>query len=411
MATGTSAGVQGAGWDRGAHGSAVRRPPPRETQPFRVDDEGDTRSARRASAASPGKQSARTTAAGMPSSAPRDTAEPRPARTASDRRPDAASDAGRRDAGTEEPASAEQGPPAGQAAAPPTDSAPALVAAAAGETKGGDLDDETDGSDSAEAPPSPDGVFLSLAPAPAAPQPTAGGAPAGENAATAAIEAHGPSAHAEAASAAAERSMTQARAKDQLGEAAAAAPGGPVTADAAPALPSDATLPAPAQTAPAAVDAPADIAGASTRSEPAGPPVTLGAVPITIGLRALAGSNRFEIRLDPADLGRIEVSLDIDREHRAKAHLVVERPETLALLQRDARSLEQALAQAGFEASDAAVSFSLRDGSGGQGQAGGGDSGRPQGRTPHGAGEAELAPVPAAPVMRLAGRSGLDIRI
>ncbi|MBY0296452.1 MAG: flagellar hook-length control protein FliK [Methylobacterium sp.] len=128
-------------------------------------------------------------------------------------------------------------------------------------------------------------------------------------------------------------------------------------------------------------------------------------------MRALAGSNRFEIRLDPADLGRIDVSLDIDREHRAKAHLVVERPETLALLQRDARNLEQALAQAGFDATEAAVSFSLRDGTGGQGQAGREEPGRPQGRTPHGPGEGEPAPVPVAPVLRLTGRSALDIRI
>jgi flagellar hook-length control protein FliK len=88
---------------------------------------------------------------------------------------------------------------------------------------------------------------------------------------------------------------------------------------------------------------------------------------------------------------------------------VVERPETLALLQRDARHLEQALAQAGFEANEAAVSFSLRDGSGGQGQTGREESGRPQGRTPHGTGEAE--PGPVAPVLRLTGRSALDIRI
>ena len=65
-------------------------------------------------------------------------------------------------------------------------------------------------------------------------------------------------------------------------------------------------------------------------------PVPLGAVAMTIGLRSLAGSNRFEISLDPKDLGRIDVNLDIDKDNgTVTAHLTVDRPETLALLQRD----------------------------------------------------------------------------
>ncbi|GJE03860.1 flagellar hook-length control protein FliK [Methylobacterium isbiliense] len=271
--------------------------------------------------------------------------------------------------------------------------------------------DGTDGSDAAAAPPSPDALLWPLAPAPAPPQPTAAGTPAGETTAAAAAIPRTPPARpeAEAASVAAEQTTPHARAKDRIGETAAPAPGGTIAAEAAAAFAAEAVPPPPAPTAPAAVDAPAEVPAAPARSEPAASPVALGAVPIAIGMRALAGSNRFEIRLDPADLGRIDVSLDIDREHRAKAHLVVERPETLALLQRDVRHLEQALAQAGFEANEAAVSFSLRDGSGGQGQTGREESGRPQGRTPHGTGEAE--PGPVAPVLRLTGRSALDIRI
>ncbi len=68
-------------------------------------------------------------------------------------------------------------------------------------------------------------------------------------------------------------------------------------------------------------------------------PVPLGAVPMTIGLRALSGSNNFEIRLDPKDLGRIEVNLAIDTgTNTVQATLMVDRPETLALLQRDAEA-------------------------------------------------------------------------
>ncbi|WP_289052791.1 flagellar hook-length control protein FliK, partial [uncultured Methylobacterium sp.] len=119
-----------------------------------------------------------------------------------------------------------------------------------------------------------------------------------------------------------------------------------------------------------AVDAKATDARAGTGTgaadAPQGRPAVsvqapLSAVPMTVGMRALSGTNRFEIRLDPIELGRIDVRLDIDREHGVKAHLVVERPETLALLQRDAGSLQQALAQAGLNPGDGALSFSLRD--------------------------------------------------
>jgi flagellar hook-length control protein FliK len=136
----------------------------------------------------------------------------------------------------------------------------------------------------------------------------------------------------------------------------------------------------------------------------------LSAVPITIGMRALAGSNRFEIRLDPYELGRIDVRLDIDRQHGAvKAHLVVDRPETLALLQRDAGSLQQALTQAGFDPGEAGLSFSLRDGGGENPQRD--QAGRPQGaeRAGPAAGETEAQPLP--PLRTLGQRLGLDLRI
>jgi flagellar hook-length control protein FliK len=89
--------------------------------------------------------------------------------------------------------------------------------------------------------------------------------------------------------------------------------------------------------------------------------VPLAAVPIEIGLKSLAGINQFEIRLDPVELGRIEVRLEIDQEGGVKAHLSVDRVETLALLQRDAKTLERAFDQAGLKLSDGSIDLSLRD--------------------------------------------------
>jgi flagellar hook-length control protein FliK len=77
-------------------------------------------------------------------------------------------------------------------------------------------------------------------------------------------------------------------------------------------------------------------------------------------LRSLAGLSRFEIRLEPEDLGRIDVRLDIDGD-TVRAHLAVDRVETLALLQRDARTLERAFEQAGLKPSEGGLDLSLRD--------------------------------------------------
>jgi flagellar hook-length control protein FliK len=87
----------------------------------------------------------------------------------------------------------------------------------------------------------------------------------------------------------------------------------------------------------------------------------LALVPIEIGLKAAAGLNRFEIRLDPEELGRIDVRLDLGDDGSVSAKLVVDRVETLALLQRDARTLERAFEQIGLKTSGEGIAMTLRD--------------------------------------------------
>lgn len=94
------------------------------------------------------------------------------------------------------------------------------------------------------------------------------------------------------------------------------------------------------------------------------PSTPIHVVPIEIGMRALAGARQFDIRLDPAELGRIDVNLSISDKGEVSAKLVVDRVETLHLLQRDARTLERAFEQAGLKPSDSGVDISLRDDSG-----------------------------------------------
>lgn len=93
--------------------------------------------------------------------------------------------------------------------------------------------------------------------------------------------------------------------------------------------------------------------------------VPLTGIAVEIAARALEGKHRFEIRLDPPELGRIDVRLDVGRDEQVTARLVVERAETLDLLRRDAPALERALQSAGLRTNDSALEFSLRDQTGG----------------------------------------------
>ena len=71
------------------------------------------------------------------------------------------------------------------------------------------------------------------------------------------------------------------------------------------------------------------------------------------------GVNRFEIRVDPPELGRLDVTMEVQSDGKVRVHMVVERAEALDFLQRDARALEKALADAGLDADSDSVSFSL----------------------------------------------------
>ncbi len=77
--------------------------------------------------------------------------------------------------------------------------------------------------------------------------------------------------------------------------------------------------------------------------------------------RAVAnGRDRISIALVPADLGRIDISLDFERGGKISAVIAVDRPQTLELLQRDQRGLERALQDAGFKTDSGSLSFNLR---------------------------------------------------
>jgi flagellar hook-length control protein FliK len=89
--------------------------------------------------------------------------------------------------------------------------------------------------------------------------------------------------------------------------------------------------------------------------------VPLSGLAMEIAASVQSGKSRFEIRLDPADLGRIDVRIDVDRQGQVTSHLTVEKPETLSMLRQDAPQLQRALNDAGLSTGDGGLQFSLRD--------------------------------------------------
>lgn len=74
------------------------------------------------------------------------------------------------------------------------------------------------------------------------------------------------------------------------------------------------------------------------------------------------GQNEFTIRLNPPEMGRIDVRLEFQADGGVKAALSAEKPETLSLLQRDSSALERALNDAGVKTNSGSLNFSLQQG-------------------------------------------------
>ncbi len=81
-------------------------------------------------------------------------------------------------------------------------------------------------------------------------------------------------------------------------------------------------------------------------------------VEIQLARHAAAGRSHFTLRLDPPELGRVQVSLQFSGDGRVEAAVRADHPHALDLLQRDARMLERALSQAGLR-TEGGVQFSL----------------------------------------------------
>jgi flagellar hook-length control protein FliK len=107
-------------------------------------------------------------------------------------------------------------------------------------------------------------------------------------------------------------------------------------------------------------------------------------------------STRFELRLDPPELGRVEVRLEVSRDHRVTAVVAADNPQALSELARHARDLEQALQSAGLELGENGLSFDLRERERESADADADTSGAADGHA--GGDDGEQAPLLARPV-------------
>ncbi len=116
---------------------------------------------------------------------------------------------------------------------------------------------------------------------------------------------------------------------------------------------------------------------------------------VEIARTVAAGREEVRIRLDPAEMGRIDVRLNFDRDGSLRAVVAADSPAALEMLRREAGDLTRALADAGVRADPQSFRFDSRnpdagtswqrgqqgsDGRGGQGglAQGGGDAGDDQ---------------------------------
>lgn len=130
---------------------------------------------------------------------------------------------------------------------------------------------------------------------------------------------------------------------------------------------------APAATSPTPSAAPASVATQPTTEAArvaATPPALQSAPAATIQVysriieRADGRAQRFEVRLDPAELGRVDVRIEIGADRKVHAVLAAHDSAALSDLVRGQRALERALSGAGIDLAENGVRFELASDSG-----------------------------------------------
>jgi hypothetical protein len=155
-------------------------------------------------------------------------------------------------------------------------------------------------------------------------------------------------------------------------------------------------------------------------------PEAAAAVPAASALVSLVqtpgGAQRLTLRLQPPELGQVQIQIDRPSDAPARVEITVQRPETLTLLLRDQPQLQRALDQAGVPPDGRSLTFHVSPPTGSSGNGAGGPgsfAGSGGGADSSGSGgqnaQAEMddagedAAAAAVPVPQRWLRAGLDI--
>ena len=80
-------------------------------------------------------------------------------------------------------------------------------------------------------------------------------------------------------------------------------------------------------------------------------------IKVNITQSAIKGVDKIEIQLKPAELGKIEIKMQIGRDGQLHAHITAANAETLEILQKDIGSLKDIFAGVGYQTDDNSFSF------------------------------------------------------
>ncbi|WP_242139849.1 flagellar hook-length control protein FliK [Sphingomonas sp. TREG-RG-20F-R18-01] len=145
---------------------------------------------------------------------------------------------------------------------------------------------------------------------------------------------------------------------------AQAAPTGPAAASPQPpfVLPTQHSLAAPASAPPLPAPSHGPVDAGTARAAAIGQDVGLAIARHVGG----DGTSTLTIRLDPVELGRVEVRMHIDATGKMLATISADQPAALDLLRRDTDTLAQTVSQAGVQADAGSFRFDSRSGANGE---------------------------------------------
>ena len=83
-------------------------------------------------------------------------------------------------------------------------------------------------------------------------------------------------------------------------------------------------------------------------------------VSVKISKAMQAGNDKISIQLKPAELGRIDVKMELTQDGRVMAVVTADNKDTLDLLRRDSGDLQKALENAGMQMDSGDMTFNLR---------------------------------------------------